>query len=155
MHNNTALAYQGAAAEGATHIGLLVLVYNSIVGDLLRAADAVRNSDIGVRCSSSAHALTLLGHVESWLDVLDDADLVVSLRVFYSTVRARIMQLQAAPDASQLENLANLISETGVAWKIKERGASNTAQNLGSAPLVQQQEDAQIHAGSRRLRVDA
>jgi flagellin-specific chaperone FliS len=89
------------------------------------------------------------------LDALDDADLVVSLRAFYSTVRARIMQLQAGPDADQLEDLANLIRETGVAWQMKERSASSTAQGLISIGSAQQQEGAQMHGGSKRLRLDA
>ena len=153
MRNNTSLAYQSAAADGATHIGLLVIVYNAIAGYLLRSAEAVRANDIELRCSSSGHVLLLLGHLESWLDCIDDAAIVASLRAFYAMLRARILQLQAAPQAHQFEELASLVSETRATWEAKERGVSAAAHRM--LPLEFAQQSAHTDIGSRKLTLNA
>ena len=120
MNARNALAYQSAAAEGATHIGMLVLVYDALVKDFIKAAAAVRREDIEARCSASSHALLLLGHLDSWVELIDDPILASSLTDFYGILRGELLRLQAEPEAASFENLAQRISETKTSWQAKE-----------------------------------
>lgn len=126
-------AYQSASASGATQAGLLQLVYGSLAQDLLRAARAVRDGDIEARCAASNHALLLLGHLESWLDNLDEPHLAESLQAFYSMLRTAILHLQAVPDAALFESYAQAVLDTRAAWQVKESSyfAASTTVGLG------------------------
>lgn len=130
MLHSSALAYQMAAADGATHVGLMVLVYDAIAADLVKASKAVRDRDVELRCSRSNHALLLLGHLDSWIDLIDEPILATSMRQFYAMVRARIMQLQAAADADEFDQLADLISQTRACWQQKDKASQNFARTL-------------------------
>jgi flagellin-specific chaperone FliS len=113
-------AYHNATAGGATYSSLLQLVYSNLAQDLMRAAHAVRGKNIEARCAASTHALALLGHLESWLQDMDEHTLAESLQQFYNMLRVSILRLQAAPDAAMFETCAQLVLDTRAAWQAKE-----------------------------------
>ena len=117
------LAYRSAAMDGASHIGLLVVVYDALVLDLNRAAEASARNDISSRCRLSNHALQLLGHLESWLPYIDDPPLTSSLGTFYTFLRAEILRLQRIENPAGFTALALLIGETRAVWQRKEQQA--------------------------------
>lgn len=114
-------AYLQASASGASHLGLLLLVYDALAGDLRKAGDAARSRDISQRCSYSNHALALLAHLENWTEYLDDAALQQHLLNFYQYLRAQILANQTEDDASSFEALAGFVIETRAAWQEKEQ----------------------------------
>ncbi len=125
MHRQkTDLAYQSASAEGATQIGLLKLVYDRLARDFTTAAEAVRSRDVATRCTASNHALLLLGHLESWGEYTDDAQLAASLAEFYAMLRSRTLQIQHQGSPAEFEQLATLVLDTRAAWDRKEAHAS-------------------------------
>ncbi|MGI4830061.1 MAG: flagellar protein FliS [Janthinobacterium lividum] len=126
-----------AAADGATHVGMLVLVYDAIARDLIKAGQAVRSPDIERRCAVSGHALLLLGHLESWVDFLDDPRLCTSLQSFYAMLRTRILQLQSAPNAAEFEKLAQLVCDTRAVWQARERAPLATLPGVPSKTVAQ------------------
>ena len=112
--------YRQMAGEGATYIGLLLVVYDTLAEDLRRAGQAVERVDIAARCDATNHALLLLGHLESWVTSLDDTTLRGSLVQFYSYLRAQAMLLQTASHAEGFYELARLVGETRAAWQTRE-----------------------------------
>ena len=142
MNPSSETLYRRTAAEGATYIGLLLVVYDSLADDLRRAADAVTRNDIAGRCNASNHALLLLGHLESWISSLDDPALRNSLTQFYAYLRARTLALQAQPQARPFHELAHLIGETRAAWQQKETSA-RTAPTLLTTPTPQLRSDSE------------
>jgi hypothetical protein len=48
--NRTDVTYRKTAAEGASGFGLLIALYDTLAGDLRRAAEAERSNDIEQRC---------------------------------------------------------------------------------------------------------
>ena len=120
MNTRSETLYRSAAAEGATYIGLLLVVYDSLAEDLRRAAKAVSRNDIAGRCNASNHALLLLGHLESWTSSIDDPALRDSLSQFYAYLRSRTLAIQAQPQPEPFEELARLVGETRAAWQQKE-----------------------------------
>lgn len=120
MLTDSELSYRQAAAAGATHIGLLLVVYDALADDLRRAAAAVGRGDISARCDESNHAILLLGHLESWTGLLDDAELELSLHEFYAHLRSQILKAQVQPQSEVFQALANLVIETRAVWQKKE-----------------------------------
>ena len=127
-------AYIEASASGASHIGLSVLVYDALAGDIRKAGEAVQEGDVAGRCTHSNHAFALLAHLENWTEYLDDAALRQSLVSFYHLVRTQLMANQTAQEPSALEALAKLITDTRVAWQAKER--SSVEANKAEATLA-------------------
>ena len=118
-------AYRTASASGATHIGLLLLVYDALASDLSKAAEALTRGDIAWRCNLSNHALLLLGHLEQWCDVLDDGSLANSLRQFYGHLRQQLLTYQATGTPDDFRALAGLVLETRAVWQLKEQRSSD------------------------------
>ncbi len=54
--NQTELSYRKSAIEGASSIGLIIALFDTLAGDLRRAAAAIRKSDIEKRCKELDHA---------------------------------------------------------------------------------------------------
>ena len=55
--NRTDLAYRKTAVEGASGFGLLIALYDTLAGNLRRAAAAQRRNDLEDRCHEVKHAL--------------------------------------------------------------------------------------------------
>ena len=135
MNTRSETLYRHAAAEGATYIGLVLVVYDALAEDLRRAGEAVNRNDIAARCNASNHALLLLGHLESWTGSIDDPTLQSSLTQFYAYVRAQTLTIQAQPQAERFHELARLIGETRAAWQQKETLAKPVPGSLTTSPL--------------------
>ena len=129
MSQNSNLAYRLAAADGATYTDLVLLVYDAIAKDLLQAGQAAEQMHVEARCRHSNHALLLVGHVESWVGLLDDPKLASSLVLFHDMLRMSILQLQRSFANKEFQDLANLVCDTRAAWQQKQ-------QNLLDRPAV-------------------
>ena len=114
-------AYRTASASGATHIGLLLLVYDGLASDFRGASEAVSRGDIAGRCTYSNHATLLLGHLEEWCALLDDARLAKSLKVFYGHLRVQLLQYQRNGKPQDFSRLAGLVADTRAVWQLKEQ----------------------------------
>lgn len=134
MRQQSQIGYRMAAADGATQIGLIMVVYDAIAADLHKAGHAAQAGDIAGRCAASSHALLLVGHLESWLDSLDDSRLRASLVDFYGMLRQTIVVLQREARASGFEALAQLVCDTRAVWQSKEQ---TLQQELGRRAATQ------------------
>lgn len=140
--------YRQMAGEGATYIGLLLVVYDTLAEDLRRAGQAVERGEISARCDASNHALLLLGHLESWTTSLDDTTLAASLLQFYSYLRGQALQLQSATYPAGFYELASLVAETRACWQKRESQLAPPA-SLHGTPAVSQSWDQEDSGGVR------
>jgi flagellin-specific chaperone FliS len=111
------------ATEGATHIGLLLAVYDALAEDLILAGEAAARNDLGSRCRYSEHAFLLLGHLESWVPLLEEPALEQSILCFYQYVRGELLRLQASRSKDDFAKLAMTICETRATWQKKQASA--------------------------------
>ncbi len=118
--DNTPLSYRRAAIEGASPIGLVVALYDTLSGDLGRAAAALRANDIEQRCKHLNHALLILGHLEDWLDTTNGGDLAQSLAQFYAYLRGKLLEASLAQSAPLLEAQIELILQVRSAWQQRD-----------------------------------
>jgi hypothetical protein len=66
-----------------------------------------------------------LGHLESWVSLLDDEPLQQALAQFYQYLRTELLQLQAAVEASGYTKLALRVCEARAAWQHKQAKESS------------------------------
>lgn len=115
----TAHTYRAAALEGASHLGLLLATYDVLAEDIRLAGEAAAAAHIEERCRLSGHAALLLGHLESWVPLLEEPVLETSLIRFYAHIRSELMRLQTSVDGEGFADLALQVGETRAAWQHK------------------------------------
>jgi len=113
-------AYRSSATEGASHIDILLACYDALVEAIRMAGIAVSKGDVASRCRYSERALLLIGHMESWIPLLDDPELATSLSSFYQYLRAEVLRLQLCRELDMFVNLALEVCEIRAAWQRKQ-----------------------------------
>lgn len=147
--NPMELSYRRTAVEGASGFGLLIALYDTLAGDLRRAAEAQRRYDIQKRCDAANHALLVIGYLEDWIDRESGGELAAKLVSFYATLRCIIVEAQAKQSPEMLEEQMALVLAIRGTWQDLELRASSTLQD----PLLAEMEQypgappAQEHHG--------
>jgi flagellar protein FliS len=131
--NPTELAYRKTAVEGTSGFGLLIALYDTLAGNLKRAADAQRKNDIEKRCKEINHALLVLAHLEDWLDREGGGELTLKLIRFYAGLRSKMIDAQAKQSAEMLEQQMNVVLAIRGTWQDLEARASSILE--ASTPL--------------------
>lgn len=132
MNRKTELSYRMAAVDAADPIGLLLALYDTLSGNLRRAAAAQRADDVGGRCAELNHAYMVLGQLESWVDPERDRPLAESLTVFYAYVRERMLAASLAQSAPEFDALVRFVSQVRTTWQ--QREASLTLEGAQRSP---------------------
>jgi flagellar secretion chaperone FliS len=114
--------------EGASGFGLLIALYDTLAGDLLRAAEAQRNNDIPKRCKEVDHALLVLGYLENWIDPEKGGELSRKLTALYANLRRVLIKAQVKQSAKMLEEQMSLILSIREIWQQLETRAATTPQ---------------------------
>jgi flagellar biosynthetic protein FliS len=117
MRNQTALSYRIAAADLSSPNALLLAMYDTLAGDLLRAASALRADQIEQRCLELNHAYSVLGHLESWVNLDSDKPLATSLTEFYGYLREKMLEASLIQSAPILEAAVELILQVRTTWQ--------------------------------------
>jgi flagellin-specific chaperone FliS len=116
-------AYRSSATEGATHIDILLACYDALAEDIRLAGKSAVAGNVAARCRYSEHALLLIGHLESWIPLLDDSELATNLANFYSYLRTEILRLQLCIESDRFLALALVVGETRATWQKKQNTA--------------------------------
>lgn len=122
MLSQTELSYRKSAIEGASSIGLIIALFDTLVGDLRRAAAAIRKNDIEKRCKELNHAALVLGQLESWIDTNNGGESAQMLSRFYAYLRANLMEAAATKSATLLETQIDMILHVRTAWQKLDSG---------------------------------
>ena len=128
------LNYAATSAAGTSPIGLVVKLYETVVGDLGRAVIAVRDNDIERRSGELQHALAVIGQLQGSLDMEQGEEPARVLDRFYDMARARIMQAQLRHSGKILEEVMRDFLALRDAWAEVERQLTTSKQPVsGSA----------------------
>jgi flagellar secretion chaperone FliS len=125
----TETAYRKTALGGASGFGLLIALYDTLAGDLRRAAEAERANDIEKRCREVNHALLVIAHLEDGTSRGPGGELAQQLTAFYSSLRQKVIVAQAKRSAEILEQQMAQVLEIRAVWQGMElHSASQTRQ---------------------------
>jgi flagellar biosynthetic protein FliS len=145
------LAYRKSAAQGASGLGLLVALYDTLAGDLRRAAAAQRSGNIEARTNELKHAFVVIGCLENWIDPNSGA-LAKKLVAYYSQLRRKMIAAQARQSATALEELMASVLNTREIWqKMDLRGGDRGPEILPPAPMPSYGASAAALMGDRQF----
>ncbi len=130
--SQTELSYRKSAIEGASSIGLIIALFDTLAGDLRRAAAAIRKNDIEQRCKELDHASLVVGQLESWVDLEKGGDSAQTLGQFYGHLRSQMMEASVSQSAAVLDAQIEMILHVRSAWQKLD----NAPQAPAAAPTV-------------------
>lgn len=130
--NTTGMAYRKTAVEGASGFGMLIALYDTLAGNLRRAADAERINNIEQRCLEINHALLIVGYLEDWVHKSNGGGLSQELVNLYSSLRRKMIEAQVKRSAEMLEQQATLVLSVREIWQEREMQRSIPAEALRS-----------------------
>src|SRR5579883_588110 len=148
MPENAFLAYQTNSARGASPVGQVVALYDTILRDFRRAAAALDAGNVEGRVFELNHALTVIGHLRSVLDHQRGGEAARRLERFYDVTQSMIVQANLSPSREAIQRLADLYSTVRQAWQEAERQlASFSAENTADrSPAQKMEQPAQTPA---------
>jgi flagellar protein FliS len=129
MHS-TELAYRKTAVEGASGFALLVALYDTLAGNLRRAAEAERTNQIEKRCEEVNHALLVIGYLEDWVERSSGGELAQKLVSLYSSLRRKLIEAQAKRSAEILEQQMELVLSIRESWQKMDLRVPDTEDTL-------------------------
>jgi flagellar biosynthetic protein FliS len=130
MLTQTQKSYRMSAIQGASSIGLIVILLDTLADDLRRAAAALRANDIENRCRQLNHGALVLGQLENWVDRVDGGESAILLHTFYAHLRAQMMQASVARSPEILEAAIDTIMNVRTAWQQIDARPLETSETL-------------------------
>jgi len=136
---NTAFAYHQSSALGASPLGQVVALYDTILRDLHRSMAAVAAGKIEDRVNASNHALTVIAELQSVLDFERGGEVARNLNNFYNVTRPMITQASMTSSVENFKELIAMYSRIRAAWAQVERTvpATQTTERAGSSSFPQ------------------
>jgi flagellar protein FliS len=135
--SKTEMSYRRMAVEGASTIGLMIALFDTLVGNLRRAATALRENDIETRCSELNHAALVIGRLESWLDLKNGGEPAQNLSRFYAYLRAKMMEASVSKSAAVLEAQIEMVVHVRSVWQQLDLQATPAQEPQPGFPMTQ------------------
>jgi flagellar secretion chaperone FliS len=126
-------SYRRMEIEGASPIGLILMLFDLLINDLRRAAVALRADDIETRCKELNHGFLVLGQLKSWVDLERGGEPARVLMLFYSQLGARMMDAGAQKSATILEQEIETILMVRNSWQKFEQKAGESLRSDSAA----------------------
>jgi flagellar protein FliS len=133
----TELSYRRSSIAGASPIGLMIALFDTLAGDFRRAAAALRKNDIETRCEELNHAALVLGQLESWVDLKNGGEPAESLSRFYAYLRAKMLEASISKSATVLDKQIEMILHVRSAWQQIDTPPPPTIEKQSGVPNEQ------------------
>lgn len=124
----TEMAYRKTAIGGASGFGLLVALYDTLAGDLRRAAEAERSNDLEKRTKELNHALLVVAYLEEYVERGSGGKLADHLVALYKSLRRKMIEAQVKRSAEILEEQMAQVLKIREVWQRFELGSSPSKQ---------------------------
>lgn len=131
---NISLSYKESSARGATPIGQIVLLYDTILADFRRALMALETGNIEQRVFEMNHSLVVVAHMQNVLDFERGGEAAKRFNSFFNVARGMIMEASVNPSQDSILKLVEIFSSVRHAWAQAERQMRGEAAAPASAP---------------------
>ncbi|HTQ60239.1 MAG TPA: flagellar export chaperone FliS [Candidatus Solibacter sp.] len=112
----SAAAYHQARALGATPLGQVIALYDTILRDLRQAVVALDAGQVEQRVNSTNHALIVIGELQGVLDFERGGESARHLNSFYNVARAMATEASIANSREKFQELISMIARLRAAW---------------------------------------
>lgn len=117
----SASAYHQSTGFGATAVGQIIALYDTILRDLRKASAAIENGEIEQRVNSSNHALIVIGELQSVLDFERGGTSARILNSFYTVSRVMLTEASILSSLVQFQELISMFARLRAAWTQAEK----------------------------------
>jgi len=133
-NNSPASTYQQLAARGASPVGLVVSLYDTILRDFRRAQAALVAGNVEQRVFELNHALTVIAHLQSVLNHDRGGEAAKTFDRFYEIARAMILDASVRCTRESLQKLIATFTAVRQAWHQIEPQSATAQPFLSSNP---------------------
>ena len=138
--SQTELTYLRAAAQHATSVGLVIILYDLLLHDLELAITAFKDRDIEGRTREIKHSFLVLQQLEGSLDKEGGDEAAKHLASFYSFLRSKILEAHIKASPEILREQIELVLDVRKAWHQVDKpnlGSGDATQDLVSSNRVE------------------
>ena len=114
--NHPAHTYRQFSVQGATPLGLVVMLYDGAIAALQRAVTAIEDHDIQKKCHHLNRALAIIVQLEGTLNMELGGEVAQTLKAFYGYARAQAMKANIENSSEILRSLIEKFSTVREAW---------------------------------------
>lgn len=126
-----ARTYRQLSVQGATPLGLVVMLFDGAIAVLLRAIDAIKAHDIEEKCRHLNRALAVIIQLEGTLNFQQGGEIARNLESFYAYSRDQVMKANIQNSADILRALTEHWATLRDAW---QEGEQRLAVQCPSSP---------------------
>jgi len=132
-----AASYRQIAAESASPLELVVMLYDRAIVDLQRAMTAVEAHDIQQRTNHLNHFFSILAQLEGSLDQERGGQVAKDLARFYQYARAQAFDASSKNSKEILSELCEHFSTLRDAWREGDRRLTTQTAQSTSPPAAE------------------
>jgi flagellar secretion chaperone FliS len=114
-------AYRENAVRGATPIELVVILFDTAIDDMRRAASAIQSGDIEERATATRHAMLVLQQLQGTLDFEKGGPVAKQFEQFYNLIRGKLLESQMRNSAELIQQQIQFMSEVRECWMQAEK----------------------------------
>lgn len=115
--NDVRRVYLESAVRGAKPVRLTIILYEQLIQDISRAADAVTKRDFEAMAHEISHAVGVVAYLQATLKQEGGgAGVARNLARFYAMLREQLMEAQVRSSRQILEALRQYILDVREAW---------------------------------------
>ncbi len=116
QQQDSAFAYHQSTAVGASAVGQVIALYDTILRDFRRVIAAIDAGQIAQRGNASNHALTIIGELQGVLDFERGGEAARNLNSFYNLTRAMTTEGCVTSCREKFLELISMFARLRAAW---------------------------------------
>ena len=134
QRSETEQAYVRAAVESSDPVTLVILLFDTLIGDLRNAIAALQTGNIEKRCADVKHGFLVLQQLEEFVDLEKGGQAAVHFTSFYSAIRSKVLEGHMKASAEILQRQIELLLEVRQAWQQVSPG--NSGSSVANSPAA-------------------
>ena len=111
-----ASAYKRVDAQTRSPLELVVMLYDGVLSSLSEAAAAAARGDVATRAAGVSRSLTIIGALQSTLNVQEGGAVALELDRLYTYATQRLIDVTTKKDSTALTEVHKLLSTIREAW---------------------------------------
>ena len=117
-------SYRQFSVQGASPLGLVVMLYDGAIASMQRAITAMEANHISEKCSHLNRALAIIAQLEGTLNFERGGEVAQTLKRFYDYSRTQALKANLENSPEILRALVRHFASVREAWHQAEHGAS-------------------------------
>jgi flagellar protein FliS len=112
-----ATAYRRVEAQSRSPLELVVMLYDGVLSSLSEASAAAARGDVATRAAAVSKSLTIIGALQSTLNVTEGGSVAIELDRIYTYASQRLIDVTTKKDYSALTEVHKLLTTIRDAWE--------------------------------------